>query len=68
MWFLEIACRNKQKPPPKVFYKRDVPKNYAKLTGKNLFQSLFFNEVADLRFIILKRKAYHFRNPCKTHF
>ena len=49
-----------KKQPPKVFYKRGVLKNYAKLKEKNVSPSLFFNEVAGLRFIILKRKSYHF--------
>ena len=30
-----------QKQPPEVFYKKDVLKNFAKLTGKRLCQSLF---------------------------
>ena len=32
-----------------VFYKRGVPRNSAKFTGKHLCQSLFFNKVADLQ-------------------
>ena len=38
-----------QKQPPKVFYKKGVLKNLAKLTGKHLCQSLFFNKVVGLR-------------------
>ena len=31
---------------PEVFYKKGVPRNFAKFTGKHLCQSLFFNKVA----------------------
>ena len=35
-----------QKQPPKMFYKKGIPKfNFAKFTGKHLRQSLFFNKV-----------------------
>ena len=37
-----------QKQPPEVFYEKGVLKNFAKFTGKHLWQSLFFNKVADL--------------------
>ena len=33
---------------PKVFCKKDVIRNFAKFTGKHLYQSLFFNKVAGL--------------------
>ena len=33
---------------PVVFCKKDVLKNFAKFTGKRLYQSLFFNKVAGL--------------------
>ena len=36
-----------QKPPPEVFCKKGVLRNFAKLTGKHLCQSLFFNKVAN---------------------
>ena len=35
-----------------VFCKKGVLRNFAKSTGKHLFQSIFFNEVADLRPIL----------------
>ena len=38
-----------QKQPPEMFCKKVVLKNFAKFTGKNLSQSLFFNKGADLR-------------------
>ena len=38
-----------QKQPPEMFCKKVVLKNFAKFTGKNLCQSLFFNKGADLR-------------------
>ena len=31
-----------------VFYKKGVLRNFAKFTGKHLYQSLFFNKVAGL--------------------
>ena len=38
-----------QKQPPEMFCEKVVLKNFAKFTGKNLCQSLFFNKGADLR-------------------
>ena len=35
--------------PPEVFCKKGVLRNFRKLTRKHLYQSLFFNKVADLR-------------------
>ena len=37
---------NVQKQPPGVFCKKEILKNFAKLTGKRLCQSLSFNTVA----------------------
>ena len=36
--------------------KIDVPKNFAKFSGKHLCQSLFFNKVTGLRFATLLKK------------
>ena len=45
---------------PDVFCKKGVLKNFAKFTGKNLCQSLFFNKVADLRpTTLLKKRLWH---------
>ena len=41
-------CKDKSFRPD-VFCKKGVLKNFAKFTGKQLFQSLFFNKVAGLR-------------------
>ena len=38
-----------KKECPEVFYKKDVLKNFAKFTGNQLRQSLFFNRVAGPR-------------------
>ena len=38
-----------QKQPPEMLYKKIVLKNFAKITGKHLCQSLFFNNVAGSR-------------------
>ena len=45
---------------PEVFCRRGVLRNFAKFTGKYLWQSLFFNEVAGLRpAILLKKTLWH---------
>ena len=47
-----------------VFCKKDVLKNFAKLTGKHLCQSLFFNNVVGLRSAtLLKKRLSHRRFP-----
>ena len=38
-----------QKQPPDVFSKRSVLRNCAKVKGRHLYQSLFFNKVPGLR-------------------
>ena len=42
-----------QKLPPEVFYKKGALKNFAKLAGKNLCQSLSFNK----RIYFIKKKT-----------
>ena len=45
LWFTQEQFTQKkeyQKQPPEVFYKKIVLKNFAKLPGKHLWQSLFF--------------------------
>ena len=40
--------------------KKGVPRNFAKFTGKHLFQSLFFNKIADLRLAtVLEKSLWH---------
>ena len=57
---LEKHCLNiiyfLQKQLLEVIYKKSVLKNFAKLTGKHLFQNLFFNKVAGLRPATLLKK------------
>ena len=49
-----------QKQPPEVSYKKDALENFAKFTGKYLWQSLFFNKVAGLRSTtLLKNRLWH---------
>ena len=36
---------------PKAFYKKSVLRNFTKFTGKNLYQSLFFNRPQACNFI-----------------
>ena len=40
---------NMKKQPPEVFYKKGVLKNFENLTGKHMYQSLFFNKLASLK-------------------
>ena len=47
-----------QKQPPEVFCKKDVLRNFAKLTGKHLYQILFFNKFAGLPATLLKKRLY----------
>ena len=45
---------------PEVFYRKGVLRNFSKLTGKHLFQSLFFNKVAGVRpETLLKKRLWH---------
>ena len=49
-----------QKQPPDVFHDIGVLKIFAKLTGKHLCQSLFFNKIAGLRpATLLKKRFWH---------
>ena len=53
--------QNKQKQSSGgVLCKKDVLRNFPKLTGKHLCQSLFFNEIAGLRPVnLLKKRLRH---------
>ena len=61
--FHQLAGFKKQKQLsncPEVFCKRGVLKNFAKLVGKNLSQSLFFSKVAGFRPVtLLKKRLWH---------
>ena len=46
-YFLKISLSRSSRP--EVFCKKGVLRNFAKFTGKQLCQSLFFNKVAGLR-------------------
>ena len=49
---------------PEVFCKKDVLRNIAKLTGKHLCQSLFFDKVAGLRLLfVLKKRLWYGCSP-----
>ena len=43
---------------PEVFYKKGVLKNFAKFTGKQLCQSLFFNKLQGSPTTLLKKKLW----------
>ena len=54
------ACSKNRSSRPEVFCKKGVLRNFAKFTGKNLCQSLFFNKVAGLRpATVLKKRLRH---------
>ena len=46
-----------QKQPPEVFCKKRCLKNFAKLTGKHLCQSLFFNKVAGVTYNFVEKET-----------
>ena len=51
---------------PEVFYKKAVLRNFAKLTGKHLRQSLFFGKVAGLSpATLLKKRLWHSYFSCE---
>ena len=63
------------KQPPEMFCKKRFLRNFAKFTGKHLFQSLFFNKFAGLRpATLLKKRFWHkcfpvnFANFLRTPF
>ena len=47
-----------QKQPPEVFCKKGVFRNFAKFTGKHLYQSHFFNKVAGQACNFIKERDY----------
>ena len=49
-WLLE-------KQPPEVFYEKGVLRNFAKFTGKNLCQSLFFKKL--FKKTLSKKRLWH---------
>ena len=52
-WYLWKVVRQSR---PGVLHKNGVLKNFAKLTGKHLYQSFFFNKVAGLRQATLSKR------------
>ena len=49
---------------PEVFYQKGILKSFAKFTGKNLWESLFFNNVASLKpATLLKKRFWHMCFP-----
>ena len=53
-----------QKQPSEVFYEKGVLRNFTKFTGKRLFQSLIFNNVACMRpAALLKKRLWHMCFP-----
>ena len=54
--FIEEYISTNKSSRPEVFCEKGVLKNFTKVTGKHLCQSLFFNKVADLRPATLLKK------------
>ena len=51
---------NIPKQPPEVFYKKTLLKDVPKIAGKDLCQSLFFNNVVGLKpATLLKTRLWH---------
>ena len=48
LWKSKKGCGENQKQPPRCSVKKGVLRNFAKFTGKQLCQRLFFNKVAEL--------------------
>ena len=60
-FFTSLSFLNKnslQKQPPEVFWKKGVPRNFAKFIGKHLSQSLFLNKVAGLSATLLRKRLW----------
>ena len=56
----KFAAKSDRSSHKRCFLKKDVLKNFAKLTGKHLCQSFFFNNVAGLRLAtLLKNTLWH---------
>ena len=51
----------RQTQPPEVFYKKGVLNNSVKLTGKQLYMTLFFDKVSDLTPKNLLKKIFQHR-------
>ena len=61
--YIDVFC-NVKKDKFRSSYRRcsvrkGVPRNFAKFTGKNLCQSLFFNKVAGRPATLLKKRLWH---------
>ena len=60
-FFTSLSLLNKnslQKQPPEVFWKKGVPRNFAKFIGKHLSPSLFLNKVAGLSATLLRKRLW----------
>ena len=67
---LTAKHRTTRSSRPEVFCKKGVLRNFAKVTGKHLCQSLFFNKVAGLRpqvfscdFCEISKNTFCYRTP-----
>ena len=62
-WVFSTSSKRRSRRS-EVFYEIGVLKNFAKFTGKHLFQSLFFDKVPAMRPVILFKKRLQHR--CAT--
>ena len=53
-WFSLVVCSTSRSSRSDMFCKKGVLKNFPKFTGKHLYQSLFFNKVADANSVHLE--------------
>ena len=51
-------CYYWQKQPPEVFYEKVVLKKFAKVTGKHMYQSVYFNKVAGSACNLIKKRFW----------
>ena len=52
-----VLCGNNRSSRPEVFCKKGVLRNFAKFTGKHLYQIRFFNKVAGLACNFVKKES-----------
>ena len=64
LFILWTRLNDTQKQPSQVFCEKGILRNFTKLTGKHLCQSLFFNKIAGLSpATLLKKRLWHRRFP-----
>ena len=59
---VQLALKYLQKQPPGGLLRKGVLRNFAKFTGRHLYQSLFFNKVAGLPKLLFSMEITHEHN------